>query len=250
MAILINLDKGEERDVTSRKSEKIILVSGLLLIIFMAAGVYYTSQPGFCSSCHIMEPIYQSWTNSVHKEVECYACHAGPGVSGIARAKISGIRELAITVLNLEANPQAQVNNERCQKCHQSWGAELKTMPGIVFNHQRHMEGKNCTLCHSGVGHGQQARLFMKDCLACHKNKGQGKAPVDECLQCHKDAKSIKPQSHQDPNWTVTHGQELLKNKNECLKCHKQNTNLSLSAILLHCKIVPKGVWENESQSE
>lgn len=212
--------------LTAQNLKKIMLVSGFLLIVILAGASYYTSKPKVCASCHLMEPIYQRWTQSAHKDVECYACHAEPGFAGAVQAKISGVRELMITLLNLEARPQATVKNERCQSCHQQWPAELKNMPGIIYNHEKHSRGYNCTLCHSGVAHGSRVRLKMKDCLACHRVKGAGNAPVDDCLKCHRDPNSLKPRNHQEPAWAITHGREYRRDKNNCLACHRPATNL------------------------
>src|SRR5947199_178535 len=34
----------------------------------------YSESPSFCRSCHIMEPYYQAWHSSKHKDVACVEC--------------------------------------------------------------------------------------------------------------------------------------------------------------------------------
>ena len=46
------------------------LVAGLGLI-FMATAMEVSSRPAFCGSCHIMNPYYESWKQSSHKNIAC-----------------------------------------------------------------------------------------------------------------------------------------------------------------------------------
>jgi len=38
--------------------------------VFSVTAVELTGQPGFCNSCHIMHPYYDSWTQSSHADVK------------------------------------------------------------------------------------------------------------------------------------------------------------------------------------
>ena len=70
----------------------VLVPVGILAITVLSVGtvgfVEVSSQPGFCKSCHVMEPYYQSWTTSSHREVTCIECHIPPGVRSEVRQKI------------------------------------------------------------------------------------------------------------------------------------------------------------------
>ncbi len=36
---------------------------------------YLTDSPEMCASCHTMEPEYESWERSVHRDLKCTDCH-------------------------------------------------------------------------------------------------------------------------------------------------------------------------------
>ena len=63
------------------------LAIALLVAVIGAAGAmagmeWYTGQPKFCGSCHIMQPYYQSWSVDVHATkagAACIDCHYAPG---------------------------------------------------------------------------------------------------------------------------------------------------------------------------
>ena len=54
------------------------LAMGLVGLVFM---VEVSSQPEFCGTCHVMDPYFQSWETSTHKEVACVDCHIPPGIA-------------------------------------------------------------------------------------------------------------------------------------------------------------------------
>src|SRR5579862_5165051 len=59
----------------------VVMVSG------MAGFAEYSMQPAFCQSCHIMEPYYQAWHQSTHKNVPCVDCHFEPGLNNTIYGK-------------------------------------------------------------------------------------------------------------------------------------------------------------------
>jgi nitrate/TMAO reductase-like tetraheme cytochrome c subunit len=60
--------------------KKTLLIILAVIVILVVAGVsgteYYTSQPKFCGSCHIMKKYYNSWEKSKHgeKDIACIDC--------------------------------------------------------------------------------------------------------------------------------------------------------------------------------
>ncbi|NLC77981.1 MAG: cytochrome c nitrite reductase small subunit [Clostridia bacterium] len=67
---------------TGKRRARITLVVGLLVVLCFAVlisveGVHSaTKDPSFCVSCHVMEPVYGTWSHSAHREVAgCNDCH-------------------------------------------------------------------------------------------------------------------------------------------------------------------------------
>ena len=53
-----------------------LAILGVIVATISAVGfIEYSAQPGFCDNCHIMEPYYDSWQLSSHKDVPCIQCH-------------------------------------------------------------------------------------------------------------------------------------------------------------------------------
>ena len=48
-----------------------ILVALAGIGVMAIAAVEVTGQPGFCNSCHVMHPYYDSWKQSAHSNVNC-----------------------------------------------------------------------------------------------------------------------------------------------------------------------------------
>ena len=101
------------------------IVIGAIVAGAVAVGgvaVPLTNHPKFCASCHTIQPSYESWLQSSHKEVECIACHVRPGVAGWLHDKAwHGTRDVAITLFGKPTeshNLQAQVDSAVCLGCH------------------------------------------------------------------------------------------------------------------------------------
>ena len=100
------------------------IVIGAIVAGAVAVGgvaVPLTNHPKFCASCHTIQPSYESWLQSSHKEVECIACHVRPGVAGWLHDKAwHGTRDVAITLFGKPTeshNLQAQVDSAVCLRC-------------------------------------------------------------------------------------------------------------------------------------
>ncbi|MEN3039698.1 MAG: NapC/NirT family cytochrome c, partial [Candidatus Kryptonium sp.] len=67
------------------KKNKIFLKFGIgivAVLFVLAFSVEFTSRPSFCPTCHYMEPFYESWKASSHRDVTCVKCHFPPGFAG------------------------------------------------------------------------------------------------------------------------------------------------------------------------
>jgi len=91
-----------------------------LALVFL--GVQVSSQPRFCGSCHYMEPYYQSWKTSTHKDVTCVECHIPPGVRSEIRKKYEALAMVARYITGTySTNPWAEVSDRSCLRpgCHE-----------------------------------------------------------------------------------------------------------------------------------
>src|SRR5660397_243781 len=81
------------------RAKKLLLVNGILLVIVGVAFGYflnYTSEPGFCASCHSIEPYEASWEGSTHEAVgvTCIDCHFDTGALGYIEGKVYSFMKL------------------------------------------------------------------------------------------------------------------------------------------------------------
>jgi hypothetical protein len=99
-----------------------------VVIVSLAAyrGVEYMDSVQFCGQvCHgVMKPEFVAHQDGPHSRVACVQCHIGPGASSFARAKVSGMRQVAAVALHTYSRPiAAPVKNLRparevCEQCH------------------------------------------------------------------------------------------------------------------------------------
>jgi nitrate/TMAO reductase-like tetraheme cytochrome c subunit len=129
-----------------------VVVCLLLLILgstFVGVAEYKTSQPQFCSSCHIMEPYYATWEKDVHGsklEVACVDCHYAPGEQTTIKAKLRGLSQVAsyFTGRYGAGRPRAYVSDLSCMtaQCHGDLRFMDKplTLGTAKFLHSNHLQ--------------------------------------------------------------------------------------------------------------
>jgi nitrate/TMAO reductase-like tetraheme cytochrome c subunit len=184
----------------------------VLLLVFVggvgsAAFAEYSMQPDFCRSCHIMEPYYQAWHSSTHKNVPCTDCHFEPGLKNTFKGKWEASSQAAKFITGTYGSkPHAQINDASCMRsgCHERRLLEGKvdwtvTTPKgntvtIKFDHKPHLEeerrGKQlrCVSCHSQIVQGQHLVVTLDTCFLCHmkgKEHGRNEQTVGGCTSCH-----------------------------------------------------------------
>ncbi len=128
----------------------VIVLAAMLVLGAGGIGVaeYHTSQPGFCASCHIMEPYYESWHADVHGEkldVACVECHYAPGQQSTIKAKFRGLSQVTSYFSGRygATRPRAHVSNLSCMtaKCHgdERFMDKPIMLGSVQFTHANHL---------------------------------------------------------------------------------------------------------------
>jgi nitrate/TMAO reductase-like tetraheme cytochrome c subunit len=116
--------------------------SVVLLITSVASYQTYhvTKTAIFCGqACHtVMEPQYVTYQNSPHAQVECTACHVGPGAISTVKAKFNGLHQVYSTLLNkverpIDAHGKLKIDQRTCEQCH--WPRRYAGNLDRTFNH-------------------------------------------------------------------------------------------------------------------
>lgn len=159
----------------------LLLAGGVALVGASFAGVRYTSQPGFCASCHEMQSLHRGWSKGSHAKTDCYDCHVDNTLAGHVKAKVNGLRQVYthfMGTVDLE-KVTAEVPNHRCARCH-DMGSEEKLGERIVLAHRKHDEAKlACTVCHLTSGHSREmfAGFGHASCKECHSAERSAESP-------------------------------------------------------------------------
>ncbi len=199
-----------------------------VLLIFLAVmtggAAQYTSRSQFCMSCHIMQPYYDSWAASPHKDVTCIKCHFPPGAGEKIRGKLQGLVQL-IKYVTATAGPRltAEIPDESCLRCHDTRLLSGKvSFHGIPFDHQPHLtqmrRGKKlrCTSCHNQIVQGAHMTVTASTCFLCHFKDGLVNEGLGACTRCH----SI-PEKSFDLGGGVKFSHELAYERGvDCASCH------------------------------
>jgi nitrate/TMAO reductase-like tetraheme cytochrome c subunit len=219
----------------------LLLIVMPLLLVGGGAGVIYTNQPIFCTSCHEMDLHYDTWSRSSHRGVSCEQCHVMPGMANMLRSKINAIRlvrrhaagDVTTTAI------QGHVPDQNCKRCHPQT-PELVTYHNLKITHKAHWKmGIKCTFCHDRVVHGpkwlytgltsenKKVATFittaytytptMERCYTCH----DGKRAPNTCSTCHITLATHQPSAF-NPAWVQAHREEAQrKNGEDCALCHQ-----------------------------
>jgi nitrate/TMAO reductase-like tetraheme cytochrome c subunit len=128
-AFVLNINLSRKRD----RRLMVAFVGGSLGFLFLTAfGSYETyhlmETNSFCGeTCHTpMEPEYKAYQHSAHAQVDCVACHIGPGTTAYIKTKINGVKQMYHQILGdfdrpiKILNPNLRLAQETCQTCHWS----------------------------------------------------------------------------------------------------------------------------------
>lgn len=188
-----------------------IIIAVLLLCMMVGGGIvafkfydFTQNNPKFCVSCHLMQPAYDSWSVSEHKELNCHDCHHLT-IPEQNKLLISFVLHRPSTVP--DRHGKIIVPWKYCMQCH--WEKNEKFQDARHINnsrmHAKHvfMEQIECVKCHGYKTH--QFTAEERFCLKCHKGKEVHGTGMEQlaCLNCHTDR-------------TV----DLRPGPNKCLFCH------------------------------
>jgi nitrate/TMAO reductase-like tetraheme cytochrome c subunit len=125
--LVIRIDLSRARD---RKILGVFAAGSVAFLFLTALGSYQTYQitesVQFCGkACHLpMEPEFVASQHTAHAEVECVACHVGPGAAAYFKTKLNGVKQLYHAVRNDFDRPiRVTGSNPRpsqaiCEQCH------------------------------------------------------------------------------------------------------------------------------------
>lgn len=229
--------------------------------VFSVTAVELTGQPGFCNSCHIMNPYYDSWAKSSHADVKCLECHLQPGFAGLVKGKINGLAQaIDCAVGRISTKPNATVVDASClrSQCHST--KELVGKPidcnGVRFTHDKHIDTIvdgvkiTCATCHSHFEGDEHFSVNKNACFVCHFLGG---SPNTErlvktgCQGCHK----VPDQVIQRGFAKIDHS-EFVSYKASCEEsCHKREMRQASrveDTVCLHCHSFSKPADANGVQ--
>ncbi|SFM58968.1 NapC/NirT family cytochrome c [Thermodesulforhabdus norvegica] len=161
----------------SRKVKAMLLVAlGIFLGFPLFSMTYYTmvrtSTPGFCASCHEIQPAYNAWKTSTHVNngqgvvADCMDCHLPAPhdtVEFFYAKTLHGAKDIFVHFVKGSDSYSREksrnrayetIKNDQCLKCHRN----ILYMP-----HKR-----GAMLAHRSVIYPRKG--YEKKCFDCHKN--------------------------------------------------------------------------------
>jgi len=144
LAALLALLVGARADLTRARGGRIVAFVALFILPAVSLWAGFSAQmesaqsTTFCLSCHVMEDYGKSLTvddpsyipavhyqnNRVPTDRACYTCHTDYAMFGGVRAKLRGVRHLAVQYFGTVPAPKdiklyEPYNNRECLHCHE-----------------------------------------------------------------------------------------------------------------------------------
>lgn len=208
-----------------RRTRWTLIVAGFLILVWLLwVGARVTDDPGFCASCHFMEPYVENWETSSHAGVNCIDCHYERGFLGYLQGKgrlVSEMFRYWIGAYNVR--PHAQLSDENCISCHSREALEaIQTYSrNIEFSHRQHYRSPvrgmelTCSTCHSQLVQGSHTAVDQDTCILCHFVGTPSREPLGTCVGCHGP-----PQDDIAVDSIVFNHSDYLRSGVDCLTCH------------------------------
>lgn len=205
-----------------------------------------TTTPQFCTTCHLMQPYYDSWETSSHSHVTCVDCHFEPGMLETIEGKMQAVVMLTKYLTNTEGTkPWAEVSDYSCMRsgCHSTRLLQGELDYGRVrFDHRHHLVGfpkgktLRCTSCHSQIVQGDHVSVTPTACFLCHFSgepplTASGERHIDDCNLCH----GPPPDEIRLGEFSFRHS-EYLERGVRCDSCHGDVTRGKGEVLRLRCR--------------
>ena len=223
-----------------RKLIPVAILAVILLVVTSVGFVEYSARPSFCKSCHIMQPYYDSWATSSHRDVPCIKCHYAPGIRAEAMGKLQAANQVVKYVTgSYGVKPWAEIEDAACLRsgCHSERKVEgVVDYNGVRFDHATHLgelrRGKQlrCTSCHSQIVQGEHVAVTVATCVLCHFKDRPPGAPLAGCTGCHPSPARVESPA----GYVVDHSQ-YVQDRISCISCHNEVTVGSGSAERSRC---------------
>jgi cytochrome c nitrite reductase small subunit len=197
---------------------KLLIIALILIIISGSAYVAYRfydfsqNNPKFCVGCHLMQPAYDTWELSEHKQLNCHDCHH------LSVSELNGLLMSFVlkrpTVVPERHKEHVIVKQKYCNQCHTE-GKAVRINTSLFHAKHVYMEQLECTQCHGEIKADKSGlHSFLpteKFCTKCHPDRqvhGEGMGRL-ACLNCHTDrTKDLKP------------------GRRKCLYCHSNDERI------------------------
>jgi len=122
---------------------------------------YLSDEPETCINCHVMNPQFNDWAHSSHREVAtCNDCHvphdnvfrkyAFKMQDGLRHATIFTLRTEPQTIYILEAGKKAVQAN--CIRCHERT-VGMQFLGAVQPGYKNHLADRHCLDCHRETPH-------------------------------------------------------------------------------------------------
>jgi nitrate/TMAO reductase-like tetraheme cytochrome c subunit len=240
-----------------------ILLVMVAIAVASTGAIVITGQPGFCNSCHIMNPYYDSWEKSSHSEVNCLDCHLQPGFTGYVKGKINGLAQAVDCIVGrVGTKPNATVKDISCMRseCHNTTELVSKEIDynGIKFTHKNHVAKAvdgitiSCGTCHSHFEGGEHFTVNNDVCFTCHFLKSDESSSglvQTSCQDCHEVPSEVIERglvtidhaeyvTYRASCEDSCHKKEIEKisevSDSVCLNCHSFNKGQHTDSVKLH----------------
>ena len=218
----------------------VAILAVILLVVTTVGFIEYSGRPSFCKTCHIMQPYYDSWASSSHRDVACIKCHYAPGIRAEAMGKLAAANQVVKYITGAYGvKPWAEIEDAACLRsgCHSERKVEgLVDYKGVRFDHASHLgelrRGKQlrCTSCHSQIVQGQHVAVTDATCFLCHFKDRPPGAPIAGCTGCH----PTPPRVESPAGYVVDHAQ-YVRDRISCISCHSEVTVGSGAAERSRC---------------
>ncbi|OGD46590.1 hypothetical protein A3K69_02895 [Candidatus Bathyarchaeota archaeon RBG_16_57_9] len=198
-------------ELTRRNQVLLVIALFVVLIPSVYAYDYTQNNPRFCTTCHLMNPAYETWEVSAMHDLTCHSCHETDMVESLGHV---------VEVLTKnpdEVTKETNIDNSLCETCHASNDSQWLQVAGTA-GHEVHI--------FDGVD--------LADCIDCHGQRLHVfEPPEDTCIQCH-DVETTQVEVLMGTHCVSCHDftatdHELIPIDQTCLQCHEEQDSMGAS---------------------